>query len=133
MFTDGTAPVHEPWHPESNWKEDHQFLFAADLFNLRYYWEAHEEWEAMWHCTESGTPMRDLLQSLIQGAAAVLQHHMGRHRGADQLLGRAQTRMDPWLSKGHSSIYGVLVEKTFGDIENHIQGADWPTLHLGSS
>ena len=86
----------------------------------------------MWHSAETGTPMRDLLQSLIQGAAAILQHHMGRQQGSKQLLERAQARMEPWIKKGHTTIYGVDVDGIFDQIAGHMNGADWPTLTLSS-
>jgi len=130
MYSDGSAPEEAPWAPEEHWWRDDRFLFAADLFDHRFYWEAHEAWEAMWHFAADGTPVRDLLQSLIQCAAAALQHHMGRQTGAEHLLERAEARLQPWLDRGHGAIYGVIVEEIIAQTRRHIRGGPWPVLSL---
>ena len=77
MYTDGSAPAPAGvWNPTLSWQKDTAFLFAADLFDHRYYWEAHEAWEAMWHQTAAESSDHKLLQSLIQYAAAILKHHI---------------------------------------------------------
>ena len=34
------------------------------LFNAGYYWEAHEEWEGLWHAAGRSGPTADLLKGL---------------------------------------------------------------------
>ena len=130
MYSDGSAPEESVWTPEADYHADQRFLFAVDLFEHRFYWEAHEAWEAMWHSAEHDTPLRDLLQSLIQFAAAVLQHHMGRQSGAEHLFRRADSRLQTWINEGHQSIYGIRIQGTIDQIRQHLQGGPWPTLSM---
>jgi predicted metal-dependent hydrolase len=52
-----------------------------DLFNHGYYWEAHEEWEGLWHaCGRRGTTA-DFLKGLIKLAAAGVKVREGQPRG----------------------------------------------------
>src|SRR5262245_16702088 len=34
---------------ESSYDANAAYLYAIDLFNHGFYWEAHEAWEALWH------------------------------------------------------------------------------------
>ena len=70
--------------------------YAADLFDHRYLWEAHEVWEAVWKDTPKG-PEREHLQGLIQAAAYLLKRHMGH--SAPRLLGASRRRL-----QGHSDV-----------------------------
>lgn len=130
MYTDGSAPSETPWSPYADWREDSRFLFAADLFDLRYMWEAHEAWEALWHFAEERSAERALLQSLICCAAASLKHHMGTPSAASKLLKRAQTVLHPWSATG--VIYGVVYEPVLTATANHLNGGPWPTLTMES-
>ena len=42
------APPAEPLD-ESSYAGNAIYLYAIDLFNHGFYWEAHEAWEALWH------------------------------------------------------------------------------------
>jgi predicted metal-dependent hydrolase len=67
------------------WQECEAYLQAIDLFNLGYYWEAHEGLEALWRGAGSTSDLGVLLQGVIQGAAALLKHEMGENEGARRL------------------------------------------------
>ena len=60
--------------------DDPRFRAGADLFDKEDFFEAHEDWEALWHETR-GEP-RDFVQGLIQVTSAM--HHLrnGNMRGA---------------------------------------------------
>ena len=62
---------------------DPRFRAGVDLFDKEEFFEAHEEWEALWHETR-GEP-RDFVQGLIQVTSAM--HHLGNGnmKGARQL------------------------------------------------
>lgn len=92
MYTDGSAPDEPTWDPETPWERDPAWLLALDLLDHRYWWEAHEALEALWHQVPSG-PLRELLQGLIQAAASWLKGHMGHERAAATLAGRARARL----------------------------------------
>lgn len=74
----------------AGWRTNEDFLFAVDLFNHRYWWEAHEVFEALWHASGRRTPAGHCLQALIQCAAVHLQAELGHGRGAQSLLRRAR-------------------------------------------
>ena len=128
MYTDGSAPTEAPWIPQARPSEDIRFCYAADLFDQRFYWEAHEAWEAMWHSAEDGTAVRDLLQSLIQYAASALQHHMGHQRGSASLLTRADDRLKPWRADLGDLIYGVDTGRVLTEMKTLLAGGDWPLI-----
>jgi predicted metal-dependent hydrolase len=133
MYTDGSAPEPPAWKPVAAAQQDARFLFAADLFDHRFFWEAHEAWEAMWHEAPQADPRRDLLQSLIQCAAAALQHHMGHARAAVSLLGRAKERMAPWIQQHGPHIYGVDTAAILSDTAALLEGGPWPKIRLVKS
>ena len=66
-----------------------EFLYALDLFNHGYYWEAHEVWEGLWHaCGRSGSTA-DFLKGLIKLAAAGVKAREGRAAGVRRHAERA--------------------------------------------
>ena len=93
-------------------------LYARDLFDHRYLWEAHEVWEALWEDTAPG-PERQVLQGLIQAAAFLLKRHMGHP--APRLLAAAQGRL-----QGHE-------DELLGPIEDGwpspLSSKAWDPLH----
>lgn len=52
------------------WAENRSYLWAIDLFNSGYYWEAHEEWERLWRATGADTTTGRFLKGLIKLSAA---------------------------------------------------------------
>ncbi|MGB0639191.1 MAG: DUF309 domain-containing protein [Myxococcota bacterium] len=130
MYTDGSAPVEQMWDPSTDWKTDERYLHAADLFDHRYYWEAHEAWEALWHFAEKGSAEHALLQSMIQGAAGVLKLHMGSAKGAYLLIGRAEQRMEPFTKRIGPKLRGVDLPVLFQRLHGYLQGGKWPLLPL---
>ena len=72
------------------WRDDRTYLFGIDLYHQGYLWEAHEKWEAgFFAATAPGH--RDLLQALIQLAAAQIQARRGRGAGV-RILAHAVVR-----------------------------------------
>lgn len=68
-----------------DWREVEEYLYGIDLFNRAFLWESHEAWEAVWHAVEGDRLVAGYVQGLIQVAAALLQHHLGRRRGVRNL------------------------------------------------
>ncbi len=52
------------------WQQSAPYLRGVALFNSGYYWEAHEEWESLWHASGRRGPTADILRALIKLAAA---------------------------------------------------------------
>lgn len=69
---------------ESSYATNNGYLFAIDLFNHGYYWEAHEEWERLWHLAGRTGPTADFLKGLIKLAAAGVKLREGRVVGIKQ-------------------------------------------------
>jgi hypothetical protein len=91
---------------EAAWRENEAWLYAIDLFNHGYYWEAHEAWEGLWHAAGRSGPVADLLKGLIKLAAAGVKSREGRPRGVKQHAARA--------TELQSAAQGNLGESPFG-------------------
>ncbi|MDX1964766.1 MAG: DUF309 domain-containing protein [Pirellulales bacterium] len=96
-----------PWSVEI--PERQEFLYALDLFNHGYYWEAHEAWEGLWQAARkipspaSLAPAEGLapaailalfFQALIKLAAAGVKAREGRGVGVARHLRRAAELLD---------------------------------------
>jgi hypothetical protein len=97
---------------------------AVALFNDRAFYEAHEDWETLWHEAEGAE--RLWLQGLIQWAAAFFHYERGYHasgfakllrEGADKAIGyegdahgirfdALVADMRPWLAHGEAVARG---------------------------
>ena len=86
-------PVAIPLPPE-RWRENDAYLYGVDLFNRRYYWEAHEAWEAFWHTCDKSRTQGLFIQGLIQLAAALLRGYMGTERGTRKLYREARAKLE---------------------------------------
>lgn len=63
------APAPKALAPEQ-WADSRTYLVAIDLFNMGYYWEAHEEWERLWRASGPDTTVGRFLKGLIKLSAA---------------------------------------------------------------
>ncbi len=92
MAERGEDVLQTPIPAPADWRQCEPYLYGVDLFNLAYWWEAHEAWEDLWK--RSGDPtQRDFLQGLILVSAALLKQHLRQPRGAGRLLERAVRRL----------------------------------------
>ncbi len=71
-----------------------RLLEGARLFNAGAFFESHEAWESLWHEVEGEE--RELLQGLIQLAAAYHHAHQGNDTGARYLYRRGRARVARW-------------------------------------
>jgi predicted metal-dependent hydrolase len=65
----------------TRWQESRAYLHGIDLFNLGFYWEAHEVWEGLWRAAGRAGPTADFLKGLIKLAAAGVKVRQGQPRG----------------------------------------------------
>ena len=87
------------------WPDSTCFLRGVALFNSGHYWEAHEEWEGLWHAHGRAGPTADVLKALIKLAAAGVKVRQGQRHGviihatrAAALLDALRDRQGPiWL------------------------------------
>jgi len=61
-----------PLDPQA-WSDCPAYLRGIELFNLGRHWEAHEEWEQLWHAAGRRGPVADFLKALIKLAAAAVK------------------------------------------------------------
>lgn len=70
------------------------WCYGLDLFERRYWWEAHEVWEGLWLTLGRDSPEAQLVQGMIQLAASHLTAELGRHAASARLHDRAVTRLE---------------------------------------
>ncbi|HWO93353.1 MAG TPA: DUF309 domain-containing protein [Dehalococcoidia bacterium] len=80
-------------------------LRAIDQFNRGEYWEQHETLEDIW--IEEADPVRHLYQGILQVGVAFHHWRRSNFRGADLLLERGLTYLQPF----RPSCMGVDVER----------------------
>lgn len=120
---------HEPVAPLrlDAWRESTPYLFAVDLFNHGYYWEAHEAWESLWHAAGRRGVVANWLKTLIKLAAAGVKAREGNRRGvrrhaarADELLQLVRAEMPAKTARGG----GVVIRQLEESINDLRQQAD---------
>lgn len=120
-YIGGQAPEHAPWTADPDPGRDPQWLWPMDLFDHRYYWEAHEAWEGLWHQMPRRGRRAQLTQGLIQVSAAVLKGVLGQERAANSLLAAARPRV------GEGG-WGVDGAELLGQTAHFLEGGPWPRL-----
>jgi hypothetical protein len=93
---------------ESSWRNNETWLFALDLFNHGYFWEAHEAWESLWHAAGRRGPTADFLKGLIKLAAAGVKAREGRPNGVRLHAARAGELLSP--NRGRL-VFGVAIDE----------------------
>lgn len=84
------ASVHEQPVSAAPLAENVRWLYALDLFNAGFYWEAHEVWESFWHAFGRTTSQAKFVQGLIHLAAAALKIREGKPAGVARHTQRAR-------------------------------------------
>ena len=69
---------------------DATWRYGVDLFNARYYWEAHEAWESLWADARRDSATAEAIKGLIQVAASLLVLHLGREAATRKLAQRGE-------------------------------------------
>ena len=107
-----------------DWALCREYLEGVDLFNRAYFWEAHEEWEALWHAVGHDSLVGRYLQGLIQASAALLKQHSGVARGAASLHAKSVRNLGParqWLADRTAERFmGVALEAWEGRLADYL-------------
>lgn len=122
----GLSPLAVADLSTADWRTNEDFLFAVDLFNHRFWWEAHEIFEALWHAAGRRTPAGHCLQALIQCAAAHLQAELAHARGAQNLLRRARRH----AGAAGASTLGVDLAALLAATEGFVRDPGGPAARL---
>ncbi len=100
------------------WRACELYLRGVDLFNHGYWWESHEAFEALWRGADPGSPVAEMLQALIQVAAAEIKRFSAMPGPAAKLAGRALGRL-----RGVPSPYlGLDVPRLVDQVEAQLAG-----------
>jgi predicted metal-dependent hydrolase len=89
----GQKPAPVPAPDPRRWQDSTAYRYGLDLFNHGYYWEAHEQWEGLWHACGRRGPMASFLQGLIKLAAAGVKVREGKPAGVVSLARGAAEKL----------------------------------------
>lgn len=126
LWCGGGAPEVAPWTPAARWQDDEAWLWGLELLAQRYWWEAHEALEGLWHRSHGDPALRRGTQGLILAAAALLKHHLGQPRPAQRLAARAAVQLAELGAPGTGLWRGVLVEALVGGVQRRVGGGPAP-------
>jgi hypothetical protein len=90
----GTPEATITYCAPADWRSSEDYLFGCDLYNHRYWWEAHEAWEGLWQLTDRRSAQGRFLKSLIQVAACHLILHMGKPQAVETMLPRIDANLN---------------------------------------
>jgi hypothetical protein len=82
--------------------ESPAFRRGVELFRSGYYWEAHEEWESIWHAAGRRGAVADFLKGLIKLAAAGVKAREGNADGVRRHARRAVELLSSVMNMGSS-------------------------------
>ena len=85
----GAPEPHVESFDVEQWEQSDNFLFGIDLFNAGYFWEAHEQWEAIWIAAGRTGIVADFFKGLIKLAAANVKGEEGNLVGVRRHGSRA--------------------------------------------
>jgi hypothetical protein len=123
----GQPEVDAVHFPPERWFADEVYLAGVDLFNRRYYWEAHEMWEAVWRACDKSSTQGLFVQGLIQISAALLRWHMGTERGTRKLYQEGRAKLELVLPTAPEGYLGIPVAAWLGELEKiFARLLEWP-------
>lgn len=102
----------------ASWQDSVHYRYAVDLFNYRYWWEAHEVLEGLWVVAKRETPTGVFLQGLIQVSAALLKESQSLHEVALSLAAKGL----PKIRTKSGLFLGLEVEHFLCETEAFLSG-----------
>ncbi|CAN5756827.1 hypothetical protein BH23PSE1_BH23PSE1_02710 [soil metagenome] len=112
-----------PTDPAS-WQENAAWLAGLRLYEHRYYWEAHEVWEAVWMNAAPKSRERALVQGVIQLANAALKQVMGRPRASRRLAAMAERHVRDAASPTVAAVMGLATTPLLGELGRYRAALD---------
>ena len=95
---------------EASYRDNATYRYAIDLFNHGFYWEAHEEWESLWHAAGRQGAIADFLKGLIKLAAAGVKAREARAAGVHQHAERA-AELFRSVQTGRTEMFGCSLSE----------------------
>lgn len=99
---------------EMAWMVNPLWLYGVDLFNHRFFWEAHEVWEPLWRGLDKAEPPGMYIQGLMQVAGGVLKAHAKDLDGVLAFWGQADTRLAQ-IAKVAPALWGTRTKRVHKD------------------
>ncbi len=100
-----------------SWQKSEKYLYAIDLFNYQYFWEAHEVLEGLWVDVGRETQTGIFVQGIIQVSAALLKIQFS-HKGALRLAGKGLLK----LNSKSGVFLGIRVDSFTEKVESFLAG-----------
>ena len=88
-----------------SWQRNEEYLYAIDLFNNAFYWEAHETLEEFWLKMDNAQ-YKLFLQGLIQVSAAYLKWVQGIAEGMNKLTSKGLKKISE-VSQTFQYLFGI--------------------------
>ena len=104
--------------------DDVGWLRGLDLFDQRFYWEAHEVWEERWKQLRG--PEKSLLQGMILAAACLLQRHMGREKIAARSWQKAKRLLKCSMQEVEN--IGIDMDRFIEEMDREVPIGGWPQI-----
>lgn len=109
------------------WQSCEGYLRGIDLWNHGYYWEAHEEWETLWHAAGRQGPIADFFKGLIQLAVAGVKVRQGIAEGVRSHAHRAAELLESVLQHvAQLRFFGLSLERLI-EIASEVEAMDVET------
>jgi hypothetical protein len=113
---------------------DPPWLFGVDLFNQRYFWEAHEVWEPLWKGLDKAEPPGMLIQGLMQCAGGLLKVQAGEIEGVAAFWGQAEVRLGK-VQQVTPELWGLKTKRVFKELSAYfgpaVKEGALPSLERG--
>jgi len=109
------------------WATLTEWLWGVDLFNAFYFWEAHEAWEVLWAGKPRESAPSQLLQGLIQVAAALLKIRLASLAGAATLSHAGVERIRRAAAE-RQNMLGLDLYRVIDDFVNYFRPLQQRTL-----
>ena len=109
--------------------ENPRWLYALDLYNAGFYWEAHEVWEGFWNTLGRTTPAARFVQGLIHLAAAAVNIREGKPAGVARHSKRARELLGNLEAADGGGALGLAPESICAVVTEleHFTPACWHT------
>lgn len=101
-----------------SWQRSERYLYAIDLFNYGYFWEAHEVLEVLWFDAGKETTTGIFIQGIIQVSAALLKETQLNHKGALSLADKGLLK----LCSKTGVFLGIRVESFVKEVKSFFAG-----------
>ena len=109
-------PDVDSFAPEA-WKTCDEYLFGCDLLNQSFYWEAHEQWEAVWLSLGRSGVVADLMKGLIKIAAMGVKARQANVIGFERHKARA-VQLFCAVREKHSRLAGLELDQLINDTKS---------------